>query len=43
LIALLENFQRADGTVGLPAALHAYLPESLRELRLKARPAADPT
>jgi seryl-tRNA synthetase len=43
LIAILENFQRADGTVGLPAALHAYLPENLRELRPKARPAAEPT
>jgi seryl-tRNA synthetase len=43
LIAILENFQRADGTVGLPAALHAYLPENLRELRPRGGPAADPT
>ncbi len=33
LIAILENGQRADGSVGLPAALHTYLPEDLRELR----------
>jgi len=32
LIALLENRQRADGSVTLPAALHPYLPESLRVL-----------
>ena len=35
LIAILENNQRADGGVALPTALHAYLPESLRELRPK--------
>jgi seryl-tRNA synthetase len=33
LIALLENRQRADGSVPLPEALHPYLPESLRTLR----------
>ncbi len=43
LIAILENYQRADGTVGLPTALHAYLPENLRELRPRGRPAAAPT
>ncbi len=32
LIAILENHQRADGSVALPAALHPYLPEGLREL-----------
>jgi seryl-tRNA synthetase len=32
LIAILENNQRADGGVALPTALHAYLPENLREL-----------
>jgi seryl-tRNA synthetase len=35
LIAILENNQRVDGSVALPTALHAYLPESLRELRPK--------
>jgi seryl-tRNA synthetase len=35
LIALLENHQRADGSVSLPPALHPYLPERLRELRPK--------
>ena len=35
LIAILENNQRADGSVALPTALHAYLPENLRELRPK--------
>jgi seryl-tRNA synthetase len=33
LIAILENHQRADGSVGLPKALYPYLPERLRELR----------
>jgi seryl-tRNA synthetase len=32
LIAILENHQQADGSVRLPAALHAYLPEGLRVL-----------
>ncbi len=35
LIAILENNQRADGSVSLPPALHVYLPERLRELRPK--------
>jgi seryl-tRNA synthetase len=35
LIALLENHQQADGSVELPTALHAYLPESARVLRPK--------
>ena len=33
LIAILENNQRADGSVTLPDVLHPYLPEGLRELR----------
>jgi seryl-tRNA synthetase len=40
LIAILENYQRADGSVGLPTALHSYLPERLRELRPGGRPVA---
>ena len=32
LIALLENNQRADGSVTLPTALHPYLPEADRTL-----------
>ena len=32
LIAIMENHQHADGAVSLPAALHPYLPERLREL-----------
>lgn len=32
-IAILENHQRADGSVGLPGSLFPYLPEALRELR----------
>ena len=32
LIALLENHQRADGSVALPAKLHPYLPERARVL-----------
>jgi seryl-tRNA synthetase len=35
LIALLENHQRADGSVALPAKLDPYLPERARELRPK--------
>jgi seryl-tRNA synthetase len=35
LIAILENNQRADGSVALPTALTTYLPENLRELRPK--------
>jgi len=33
LIALLENHQRADGSVELPAKLHPYLPEHAQVLR----------
>jgi seryl-tRNA synthetase len=33
LIALLENGQREDGSVDLPAALHPYLPDEHRVLR----------
>ena len=33
LIAILENNQRADGSVSLPPALHPYLPERLRDLQ----------
>ena len=36
LIALLENHQQADGSVELPKALHAYLPEPARVLRPRA-------
>jgi seryl-tRNA synthetase len=32
LIAILENFQQADGSVVLPKALHPHLPERVREL-----------
>jgi seryl-tRNA synthetase len=33
LIAIMENHQRADGSVVLPEKLHPYLPESARVLR----------
>jgi seryl-tRNA synthetase len=33
LIAIMENGQRADGSVQLPKALDPYLPEGLRQLR----------
>ena len=36
LIALLENHQRADGSVELPEALHRYLPDRARVLRPRA-------
>jgi seryl-tRNA synthetase len=32
LIAVLENFQREDGSVEVPPALHAYLPPDVRVL-----------
>jgi seryl-tRNA synthetase len=35
LIAILENFQREDGSVAIPEVLHAYLPENLRVLEPK--------
>jgi seryl-tRNA synthetase len=35
LIALLENHQRADGSVELPEALHPYLPQHVRVLSPK--------
>jgi seryl-tRNA synthetase len=35
LIAILENHQRADGSVELPVKLHPYLPESVRVLAPK--------
>jgi seryl-tRNA synthetase len=35
LIAIMENHQRPDGSVELPAKLHAYLPERLRSLTPK--------
>jgi seryl-tRNA synthetase len=36
LIAILENHQRADGSVALPEKLHPYLPERLRVLEPRA-------
>jgi seryl-tRNA synthetase len=36
LIAIMENRQRADGTVELPERLHEYLPASLRVLAPRA-------
>jgi seryl-tRNA synthetase len=36
LIALLENHQRADGSVEMPSALHPYLPERARVLAPRA-------
>ena len=33
IIALLENHQRADGSVVMPQALHPYLPEHARVLQ----------
>jgi seryl-tRNA synthetase len=36
LIAILENHQRADGSVEMPASLHRHLPEGARVLSPKA-------
>ena len=36
LIAIMENHQRADGSVRLPTKLHPYLPERLQELTPRA-------
>jgi seryl-tRNA synthetase len=33
LIAIMENHQRADGSIGLPSVLHPHLPDRVRELR----------
>ncbi len=35
LIAILENFQTAEGTVKIPAALHPYLPQGLTTIKPK--------
>jgi seryl-tRNA synthetase len=37
LIAIMENHQRADGTVQIPKALHPYLPESALVLAPRAK------
>jgi seryl-tRNA synthetase len=36
LIAILENHQRPDGSVEMPAKLHPYLPERATVLRPSA-------
>jgi seryl-tRNA synthetase len=36
LIAILENHQRADGSVEIPKALWPYLPEDRRALEPRA-------
>jgi seryl-tRNA synthetase len=36
LIAIMENHQRADGSVEIPAKLHPYLPERARVLTPRA-------
>jgi seryl-tRNA synthetase len=36
LIAIMENHQRADGSVEIPAKLHPYLPERARVLTPKS-------
>jgi len=32
IVAILENYQREDGSVTIPKALHKYLPTSMREI-----------
>ena len=36
LIAIMENHQQADGSVEIPAKLHAYLPDHARVLTPKS-------
>jgi seryl-tRNA synthetase len=36
LIAIMENHQRADGSVEIPGKLHPYLPERARVLTPKS-------
>ncbi|MFW9907221.1 MAG: serine--tRNA ligase [Candidatus Thorarchaeota archaeon] len=32
LVSILENYQRADGSVSIPSALHKYLPSGMKEI-----------
>jgi seryl-tRNA synthetase len=32
IVALMENYQREDGSIVIPKALHKYLPKSMREI-----------
>jgi seryl-tRNA synthetase len=34
-VAILENYQREDGSVQIPKALHKYLPSDMKEIALK--------
>ncbi|MHA1928868.1 MAG: serine--tRNA ligase, partial [Candidatus Thorarchaeota archaeon] len=34
-VAILENYQKEDGSVSIPKALHKYLPKSMREITPK--------
>jgi seryl-tRNA synthetase len=31
-VAMLENYQREDGSVSIPKALHRYLPSDMKEI-----------
>ncbi len=35
IVAILENYQREDGTVEIPKALHRYLPSEMREITVR--------
>ncbi|MHA1960866.1 MAG: serine--tRNA ligase [Candidatus Thorarchaeota archaeon] len=32
IVAIMENYQKEDGSIALPKALHKYLPSSMREI-----------
>ncbi len=32
IVAILENYQKEDGSVSIPKVLHKYLPKSMREI-----------
>ncbi len=32
LVAIMENYQRADGSISIPKALHKYLPSGMKEI-----------
>jgi seryl-tRNA synthetase len=32
LVAIMENYQRDDGSIAIPKALYKYLPSDMREI-----------
>ncbi|MCF2137084.1 MAG: serine--tRNA ligase [Candidatus Thorarchaeota archaeon] len=40
IVAILENYQREDGSVAIPRALHKYLPSEMREIMPRTKKAS---